>query len=311
MPSSTLGKRGSVSRAPSGVARPATKAPEIERVVDEVSALFPEDVRQRVLNRAYHKYLHVLGNVVPRLPVGARVLDVGAGPGAIAMMLARLGFEVQAVDTWAEFPDEGGNISGGRSQILSTMRKNGVEPVFCDIVAQELPFPEGTFDAVLFIDVIEHLHESPMRVMLKMRRVLKGGGLLAVQTPNLASLKNRLKFLAGRSPLGQFEEWFTDRSFQNVEGFYGHVREYTVGEMRAMLEMSGFEVERVSLTNRILRPTPVGRDATGLRYCREFKVNSRRQVALALYFLASAALPGTEYEALVLGRKPDAERRAP
>jgi len=299
-------ERKSVSKPTSKATRPEAKArdPKIERVVDEVSALFPEDVRLRVLNRAYHKYLHVLENVVPRLPVDGRVLDVGAGPGAIAMMLARLGFEVHAVDTWAEYPDEGGNIAGSRGRILETMSENGVEPTFCDVTERGLPFPEETFDAVLFIDVIEHLHESPMRVMLDMRRVLKGGGLLAVQTPNLASLKNRLKFLAGRTPLGQFEEWFTDRSFQNVEGFYGHVREYTVGELRAMFRMSGFGVERVALTNRILRPTPVGRDATGLRYTREFKINSPQRAALGLYFLASSALPGTEYEVLVLGRKP-------
>lgn len=88
-----------------------------------------------------------------------------------------------------------------------------------------------------------------------------------------------------------------------AKGFYGHVREYTVGELRAMFDMSGFEVERVALTNEILRPTPVGKDAVGLHYSREFQINSVRQAVLAIYLLVSSTSPGTEYEALVMGRK--------
>jgi len=54
-------------------------------------------------------------------------------------------------------------------------------------MADEMPFADGYFDAVLMLDVIEHLN-SPNKTMEEVRRVLKKGGLFLVFTPNFASL---------------------------------------------------------------------------------------------------------------------------
>ena len=66
--------------------------------------------------------------------------------------------------------------------------------------------PAGSCDAVLCMEVIEHLAE-PNRAVEEMRRLLKPGGILIASVPNIACWINRVEFLftgflnPGGSPL--------------------------------------------------------------------------------------------------------------
>src|SRR5207302_107441 len=60
-------------------------------------------------------------------------------------------------------------------------------------VTRPFPFPPGTFDAVLFLDVIEHL-EPRVAVLREIRRVLKPGGRLLLSAPHRdTSWRRRLR----------------------------------------------------------------------------------------------------------------------
>jgi SAM-dependent methyltransferase len=56
---------------------------------------------------------------------------------------------------------------------------------------RELPFPSDFFDVVTCNDVIEHL-ENPERALANIHRVLKPGGVLYLNTPNLNALRRTL-----------------------------------------------------------------------------------------------------------------------
>ncbi len=58
---------------------------------------------------------------------------------------------------------------------------------------QELPWPEATFDAVLSVEGIEHL-ENRYLFLREARRILRPGGVLIVTTPNIVSLRSRVRF---------------------------------------------------------------------------------------------------------------------
>ena len=59
-----------------------------------------------------------------------------------------------------------------------------------------LPFPDGSFDRALCLDVLEHLHyEDQPRALAELFRVLRPGGELLVSIPNLAHLQSRIQFL--------------------------------------------------------------------------------------------------------------------
>lgn len=55
-----------------------------------------------------------------------------------------------------------------------------------DIEKASLPYPDESFDAVVFTHVIEHLR-NPLGIGDEIRRVLKKGGLIYVETPNWTS----------------------------------------------------------------------------------------------------------------------------
>ena len=73
----------------------------------------------------------------------------------------------------------------GRGQTGEVMElRDGLQGRFDDLVGlgERLPFADETFDAVLLLDVVEHVKE--VRLLLRQAaRVLRGGGLLVITTP--------------------------------------------------------------------------------------------------------------------------------
>jgi SAM-dependent methyltransferase len=107
---------------------------------------------------------------------GRRVLDLGAGFGALAVYCAHLGAEVVAVDP-----------NGERMQVaVSIARKRGLRVSAIVASAQSLPLPDASFDVVLANNslcflVDERQHRLALR---EVHRVLRPGGRLVVRNPN-------------------------------------------------------------------------------------------------------------------------------
>jgi SAM-dependent methyltransferase len=105
-------------------------------------------------------------------------------------------------------------------------RRRGVKNValFVWDLTRAFPFPAATFDAALFLDVIEGLH--PRReVLAEIRRVLRPGGRLLVSGPNRDTRwRRRLR------DAGLF-------SYSDPD----HKVEYTVDEFLAELRAGGSE----------------------------------------------------------------------
>lgn len=95
------------------------------------------------------------------------VLDVGCGPGFFSVLLARLGYEVTAVDY--------------TENMLAEARKNaahyGVDIDFRRMDAQKLDFEDGIFDLVISRNVLWNL-EQPEQAYREWLRVLKPNGTL-------------------------------------------------------------------------------------------------------------------------------------
>lgn len=93
------------------------------------------------------------------------VLDVGCGPGFFSVLLARLGYEVTAVDY--------------TENMLAEARKNaahyGVNIDFRRMDAQKLDFEDGIFDLVISRNVLWNL-EQPEQAYREWLRVLKPNG---------------------------------------------------------------------------------------------------------------------------------------
>ena len=117
---------------------------------------------------------------------GKRVLDAGCGEGYGTDMLAAVAAQTVGVDLEEPVVRRAGALYP-RARFETA-----------NLVA--LPYEDGSFDAVVSLQVIEHLH-SPQEFLAECRRVLAPGGVLILATPN------RLTFSPDglRNPFHTFE----------------------------------------------------------------------------------------------------------
>lgn len=113
---------------------------------------------------------------------GQYVLDVGCGPGALtAELVSRVGADaVSAVEPSASFA------------AATRERLPGVEVRLSP--AEQLPFPDGAFDAAL-AQLVVHFMADPVQGLREMRRVTRPGGMVAACVWDHAG---------GRGPLAAF-----------------------------------------------------------------------------------------------------------
>jgi len=115
-----------------------------------------------------------------------------------------------------------------------------------DAERDRFPYPDGHFDLVIAGEVIEHLAYDPMHMLLEARRTLAEGGYLLVSTPNVGSVTSVAKILEGRDN-PQIYFLYT-RPQEGAAPEIGHVREYTIHELGAVVQAAGFEVRQLFTT---------------------------------------------------------------
>ena len=112
-----------------------------------------------------------LGNLREHLPdkepKDVKILDIGTGPGFFAIILAQAGYQVTAVDYTEEMLKEARHNAGELAEKIQWLQMD----------AQNLDFPDQTFDAVVSRNLTWNL-ENPTRAYQEWLRVLKKGGKL-------------------------------------------------------------------------------------------------------------------------------------
>jgi ubiquinone/menaquinone biosynthesis C-methylase UbiE len=165
------------------------------------------------------------GFLLPELFRGARLLDVGCGPGTISADLARHVAPglVNAVDIADEVIEAAQRLNeqGGAGNLQFS-----VDNVY------NLSFLEKSFDIVYAHQVLQHLSD-PVSALVEMRRVLKEGGVLAVRdadygafvwTPDDARLDAWMKLYqqvtaanGAQANAGRYlKTWVHDAGFEDV-----------------------------------------------------------------------------------------------
>ena len=183
---------------------------------------------------------------------GDRVLDLGAGPGFASEMLARLGYDVVAVDS--DFQALRNNR--GRIAFDSTRIEGTVETV--QGLAEYLPFAGASFDGVLGMNVLHHLSNLTIGVS-ELARVLKSGCRAVFAEPGLDHLDADETRRAIREH-GENDQAFDVMAFLKMAKEHGFKHAMLSATLQSPLRLLPFEEIDLYLSGQHPRPhlTPRG-----------------------------------------------------
>lgn len=165
---------------------------------------------------------------IASLEPGMRVLDIACKDGVLLRKIrdAQVDVDYVGIDIAARAIEKTERLGlGGRFVVADVM--------------EGTPFPDGSFDRVFALEILEHLPE-PARFLTEVRRVLADDGRLLLSVPN---------------PYYYMEFVNEVRRFPDTEG---HLFSFTNANLRALLDLYGFEVEETIGTFLLLPKTPRG-----------------------------------------------------
>jgi SAM-dependent methyltransferase len=155
--------------------------------------MHPEEYRRLAELEATHWWyrslhglvLELLDGQAPRLPSLPRILDAGCGTGLMATKLTSRG-EVAAMDLSPIAAEYWPRRSCDPEQDLPVPR-----PAFLRGSVSAVPFHDGSFDAVVSLDVLYHREVvDDLAAARELGRVLRPGGILLLNLPAYDSLRS-------------------------------------------------------------------------------------------------------------------------
>lgn len=160
---------------------------------------------------------------------GGTMLDVGCANGVLTQIFARKAcvsnvLGIDGVDLGVPFPFTALDLDR----------------------TERLPFDDGSFDVVISLETIEHVHDTD-RFARELHRVLKPDGYAIVSAPRIDGLVTIGMLAAGLQPPAI--ECSLRRRYGALGGadrVSGHVSHFTRRALLALLEENGFSVDAVA-----------------------------------------------------------------
>lgn len=154
----------------------------------------------------YLRKMTFVRQFIESIPCDMKILDAACGEGVLVEEFRQKGWDIEGLDLNYE------------SELV---RRGDV---------RDMPYPDASFDAVLFLDTLEHLaFEDQPKALSEIRRILKSSGHLLVSVPNLAHLNSRVTLLFKGA---------LDRT--DIET--NHPGERPISENIALLQTNGFRI---------------------------------------------------------------------
>ncbi|HEY8526704.1 MAG TPA: bifunctional glycosyltransferase/class I SAM-dependent methyltransferase [Acidimicrobiales bacterium] len=214
-------------------------------------------------------------------PAG-RVLDLGCADGYVAQQLREAGHHVVGVDIAA--------AEGVKDRVDRFVQH--------DLDAGLPPEVEGTFDAIVAADVLEHVRR-PEQILEEAHDLLAPGGVLVASIPNFVHWYPRLRVLTGRFDYDR--RGILDRT---------HLRFFTQRSFERLAREHGWRVARRTVTGLPLEVVERGQGGDG-GDAGERREGTLRRVARRVDRVATRVMPSLFAYQLIYELVPErAERTA-
>ena len=108
-----------------------------------------------------------------------------------------------------------------------------------------LPFKDNSIKCVIFSEVMEHLRVPPSQILSEIKRILVPGGSLIFSIPNISSSARISQLIVGQNIQPMFKDNLKD--MDHITDVFGHVREYTVGEARFLINKQKMSINKTKV----------------------------------------------------------------
>lgn len=182
-----------------------------------------------------------LERTLREIPAAGRILDAGAGERRFRPFCAHLDYVSQDFGEYDGRGDDKGLQTGSWNQ-------EGLDLV-CDLTA--IPEPDASFDAVLCVEVLEHLPE-PLAALREFARLLRPGGRLVLTAP-FCSLTHFAPFHFASGFNSYYLRHLEESGFTDIEiTANGNFFEFLAQELRRIPDVVGkYSAGRMNLAERI------------------------------------------------------------
>jgi SAM-dependent methyltransferase len=128
-----------------------------------------QDELWKIKVKTYRAYLNLLPRYMAEASSSPQLLDIGCAHGFMLEAARQRGWQASGIEI---------------SPAASVARQRGF--VVYDRPLEDLNIPDGTFDAITAIDVLEHI-PYVKGFMAELHRILKPGGVLLIVTPDIGT----------------------------------------------------------------------------------------------------------------------------
>jgi len=168
------------------------------------------------------------------LPQGAKILDAGAGSGVLAAAMKAAGFEAWGSDL---------------HQGLAVFEQEQIPYHPWHLEAEAAPYDDNSFDAVILSQTIEHFTFSPLKPLTEIHRIIRPGGILIIDAPNISCFRNVSRLLRGKSIHWELKKHYLEQAPETVHGipYYDrHNHEYSKEDLVGIAEYFGTQIEELA-----------------------------------------------------------------
>ncbi len=157
-------------------------------------------------------------------------MDIGGNTGIVAEKIKSLGYDITVADIAQE--------------ALIIAENRGLKTISMDF-NETFPIMSEEFDLIIAGEVIEHIFDTD-KFLSECFRILKRDGSIVITTPNLATLKDRVRFLFGKMP----------RQINPHDKYLKlHIRPFTYVGLKRALNNSNFKIKKLK-SNYLVFPLP-------------------------------------------------------
>ena len=179
-----------------------------------------------------------LQRTLATIPAGARILDAGPGEQQYRRFCTHLTYVSQ----------DFGQYEGGAGPGLQVPSWNNTSlDIVCDIT--NIPEPDASFDAIMCIEVLEHVPD-PVAALRELSRLLKPGGTIILTAPFCALTHLAPYFFATGLSRYWYEHWLPALGIDIVElEANGNYFSYLAQEVQRVESVAERYTPRITLRN--------------------------------------------------------------